>query len=68
MMTPHKQYPKPKLKLEMEGENLLILEDMLNEFPRRYSDHVQRILNYLNQFVNVLPNEENSKTDEPNQH
>jgi hypothetical protein len=57
-----------KLILKMELENLLVLEDMLNELPRRYSDHVQRILNYLNQFVNVVEKEENNKKNEQNKH
>lgn len=42
---------KPKLTLKMNLDQLIVVEDMLNEIPMRYSPLVRRVLDYMNQFV-----------------
>ena len=54
-----------QLKLEMELEQLLVVEDMLNEIPMRYAPLVRKVLDYMNQFVKESPNEEINEQNQP---
>jgi hypothetical protein len=49
------------LVLKMKIKDLVILEDMLSEFPIRYQPQVNSILQYMNQFVT----EESTNSNEP---
>lgn len=52
-----------KLKLEMDQDQLMLVQQMLEELPIRYTSQVQNVLNYMDQFVKPITEETPKEQD-----